>query len=69
MKNGTANSTKLSMPRAVCWAKNSPGSMSPPQTYTRVVSASTNAIGNPATRLTTNTMPIAMGMAGSRSGA
>ena len=31
MKNGTASRTKLSMPRANCWAKISPGRMSPLQ--------------------------------------
>ena len=68
MKNGTASSTKLSIPRAICWAKISPGSMSPHQMKISVASASTKAIGTPIISATTNAAPISNFRFGSASG-
>ena len=47
MKNGIARSTKLSMPRAICCAKMTPGSVPSTQMKISAASASANPIGNP----------------------
>ncbi len=47
MKNGIASSTKLSMPRAICWAKMTPGSVPSTQMKISAASASANPIGKP----------------------
>ena len=47
MKNGIASSTKLSMPRAICWAKITPGSVPSTQMKISAASASAKPIGNP----------------------
>ncbi len=47
MKKGIASSTKLSMPRAICCAKMTPGSVPSTQMKVRAASASAKPIGNP----------------------
>src|SRR4029078_9411172 len=47
MKNGIASSTKLSMPRAICCAKITPGSVPSTQMKISAASASAKPIGNP----------------------
>ncbi|MGY4292710.1 hypothetical protein ACVWXN_000805 [Bradyrhizobium sp. i1.4.4] len=51
MKKGIASSTKLSMPRAICWAKITPGSAPSTQMKISAASASANPIGNPPNRV------------------
>ena len=68
MKNGTASNTKLSIPRAICWAKISPGSMSPHQMNTNAVSDNTKAMGTPIAKVNTNATAIASDTDGSVSG-
>src|SRR5260370_839138 len=69
MKKGVARRTKLSMPRAICWAKMMPGSVPSYQMKTRVESASTKPIGTPPTRLSTKTASMTHGAAGIALGA
>src|SRR6266481_2031876 len=47
MKNGIASSTKLSMPRAICCAKMTPGSVPSTQMKISAASASAKPIGSP----------------------
>ncbi len=47
-----ARSTKLSMPRAICWAKMTPGKLPSTQMKTSAARASAKPIGRPPTRVT-----------------
>src|SRR5260370_714665 len=47
MKNGMASRTKLSMPRAICWAKMTPGRLPSTQMKTSAARASAKPIGRP----------------------
>jgi hypothetical protein len=47
MKKGIASSTKLSIPRAICWAKITPGSVPSTQMKISAASASAYPIGKP----------------------
>src|SRR5436305_1320727 len=58
MKNGIASSTKLSMPRAICCAKITPGSAPSAQMKINAASASAKPIAMPPARLSTNPMSI-----------
>ena len=58
MKNGIASSTKLSMPRAICWAKITPGSAPSAQMKISAASASAKPIAMPPARLSTKPISI-----------
>ena len=69
MKNGIASSTKLSMPRAICWAKMTPGSVPSTQMKVSAASASAKPIGKPPNRVTKKPISISMPDEGTEFGA
>ena len=60
MKKGTASSTKLSMPRAICWAKITPGSVPSTQMKVSAASASAKPIGRPPNSVTKKPISISV---------
>ena len=69
MKNGIASSTKLSMPRAICWAKITPGRVPSTQMKISAASASAKPIGRPPNRLTKKPTSISVPDDGTDAGA
>lgn len=60
MKKGIASSTKLSMPRAICWAKITPGSAPSTQMKISAASASAKPIGKPPNKVAKKPISISV---------
>ena len=60
MKNGIASSTKLSMPRAICCAKMTPGNVPSTQMKISAASASANPIGSPPNSVMKNPISVSV---------
>ena len=69
MKNGIASSTKLSMPRAICCAKMTPGSVPSTQMKISAASASAKPIGSPPNSVMKKPTSISVPDDGTESGA
>ncbi len=69
MKNGIASSTKLSIPRAICCAKITPGSVPSTQMKVSAASASAKPIGSPPNSVTKKPTSISVPDDGTEFGA